>query len=133
MDKSENKDFELFKNAIDNMPDDIFRAKFDGGKVKTAPQRKTNKDTPFDHEIDLHGFTQKEALSILKTALTRAKGKRQKLLIITGRGKNSVDGHGVIREAVMRFFDKGGKLFIQNYRFADRKHGGDGAFEVLTK
>jgi len=130
-------DKELFIDAINNMPSDVMSAKYDGHNFCKKPNKKgRNKatvDAPFDRTIDLHGYTKSEALAVLRNTLTSARGKRQKILVITGRGNNSEERRGVIREAAINFLEKAGSLYIRRYRFASQKNGGDGALEIFTK
>ena len=126
-------DKKLFIEALNNLPDDILTAKYDGYLPRKKTQRKAAVESPFDKTIDLHGLTKPEALTVLRNTLSVAKGKRRKILVITGKGKNSEGGCGVIREAVLNFLSKAGSLFIREYKFASSKNGGDGAIEILTK
>ena len=126
-------DKELFIDAINNLPDDILTAKYDGYLPRKKLQRKHVPESPFDKKIDLHGLTKAEALAVLRNTLSLAKGKRRKILVITGKGNKSEGGCGVIREAVLNFLSKAGSLYIREYKFASGKDGGDGAIEILTK
>ena len=124
-------DMDLFREAINNMPDDILSAKFDGG----VREKKTNSSKSrkiFDETIDLHGMNKDEALDTLKTILIKARGTGKKILVITGRGNNSEDGFGVLRDAVRRYLNSEGSKYIREYCQAPQKHGGDGALIVLT-
>jgi len=127
------RDKELFIDALKNLPSDIINAKYGGYIHHKKEQSKTFDDSPFDKTVDLHGLTKREALVVLRNTLTSVRGKRHKILVITGRGNNSEGGHGVIREAVINFLEKAGSLFVREYRFASKKNGGDGALEILTK
>jgi DNA-nicking Smr family endonuclease len=127
------KDLEMFIDALNNLPADIQHAKYGGvipgeQKKKGPVQRKR-----FDKTIDLHGLTKHEALMVLHTTLRSSKGKSQRILIITGKGNHSQDGQGVIRESVRSFLMKAGSMYIREFRYAERLHGGDGAFDVITK
>ena len=124
---------DLFIDAINNLPDDVVRAKYEGYMPSKRPQQNVKLDAPYDKTVDLHGLTRKEALIILRNTLSTSKGKRLKILVITGRGNRSDGGIAVIREAVQNFLEKAGSLYIREYRTAPQKHGGDGAFEILTK
>ena len=126
-------DKELFINAINNLPDDILTAKYDGYRPRKKARRKDDPESPFDKTIDLHGLIKAEALTVLRNTLSIAKGKRRKILVITGKGNNSEGGCGVIREAVLNFLRKAGSIYIREYKFASGKNGGDGAIEILTK
>ena len=124
---------DIFMEAINNMPEDVMQAKYDSGIGSQSRPKQTRSHAPFDKTIDLHGCTKKEAITVLRNALSRAKGKRLKILVITGRGNNSECGISVLREAVNDYLDTAGSLYIRGFRLASPKNGGDGAFEIVTK
>lgn len=124
-------DMDLFLEAINNMPDDIHSAKFDGG----VREKKTHSSAPrkiFDEKIDLHGMTKEEALDTIQMRLNRARSTGKKILLITGHGINSEDGFGVIKDAVCRYLDNEGSRYIREYCHAPPKHVCVGALIVLT-
>lgn len=123
----------LFIDAINNLPDDIIRVKYDGHEPENKRRRKVTSVTLYDRTVDLHGFSRRSALSELRKVLSDSRGKRLKILVITGKGNNSCDGYGVIRNAVLRFLEKAGSLYVRDYGFASKKNGGDGAIEIFTK
>jgi len=125
---------DMFLDAIDNLPDDVMQAKYEGNMPKKTKRFKSiHEKTPFDKTIDLHGLTKIEAIGILRNILTHAKGKRLKILVITGKGIHSQDSYGIIREAVSNFLKKASPVYVSEYKYADQKYGGDGAFEIITK
>ena len=129
----ETNDIERFLEAIDNMPEDVMSAKYEGrAPSPRKPEKKKSSDT-YDKTLDLHGKTRREAITILGTTLSRCKGKRLRLLVITGRGNNSEGGQGVLREVVLNYLQRAGSLFVREFHFAPRKKGGDGAIEILTR
>ncbi len=133
MAESDKDDLELFMKALDNMPSDMYRAKFEGNSQQPKKAPVKAKTDGFDREIDLHGLKRQEAVTVLSVALKHSKGKGETILVITGRGNNSQEGISVIRQSVMSYLAGKGAKLIKDYRFADRKHGGDGAFIVRTK
>ena len=58
-------DMELFLEAINNMPDDIHRAKLDGGDREKKTNSSKSKKI-FNETIDLHGMSKDEALDTIK-------------------------------------------------------------------
>ena len=113
------------------MPDDVHSAKFDG----VVREKKTHSSKPkkiFDETIDLHGMNRDEALDAIQIILRRTRGTGKKILVITGRGNNSEDGFGVLKDAVRRYLNCKGSKYIREYCQAPPKHGGDGALIVLT-
>ena len=130
---ADNETSDAFLDALNNLPDDILRAKYGGEPLSASkPQSQKRKDH-FDRSIDLHGFTCDEAIVILKNTLMRANGCKRRLLIITGKGNNSDGGHGVIREAVLEYLRGEGSVYVRECNFAASKHGGSGSIEILTK
>ena len=126
------EDRELFRKALDNLPADIHSAKFGGAPPPRKPERSRPKPT-HDTVLDLHGLTRTEAVARLQTTLEITKGKRRRILVITGRGNRSEDGVGVLREAVARFLETSGSRYIREYGGAAPEFGGDGAFDIVTK
>jgi DNA-nicking Smr family endonuclease len=130
---TDSNDLDLFIDALNNLPDDIITAKYDGYIHPVRLRQKNIPEAPYDKTIDLHGLTKREALVVLQSTLTHSRGKQLKILVITGKGNKSEGGRGVIREAVQNFLDKAGSLYVREYRFASHKNGGDGAIEIVTK
>jgi len=81
-------------------------------------------------EIDLHGCTQKEALSYLNTFLEKCTiEKFNCVLIITGKGKGSPNRCSIIREAAIMSLRQ--KPQVLAYSTALQSDGGTGALYVL--
>ena len=124
-------DMDLFLDAINNMPDDVHSAKFDGF-IRGKKRHSSTPKKVFDIIIDLHGMKKYEALDKIRNILKRAQGKGQQILVITGRGNNSEDGVGVLRKAVRYYLDHEGSRLIRGYCPAPPKLGGDGALIIFT-
>jgi len=124
---------EIFIKAIDNLPDDIMSAKYEGAKPKERKLKPAVKKSVYDKVIDLHGYTKDNALKILMNSLANAKGKKLHMLVITGKGNHSENNDGILRQAVRVYLEKVGKIYITDYKTASPKDGGDGAFEIFTK
>lgn len=125
-------DRELFQKALDNLPSDIRSAKF-GGFTGPEKRRRDRSKPVHDIVLDLHGMTRKTALVRLENTLSLAKGKRRRILVITGRGNRSEYGIGVLRDEVARYLETAGARYIREFGFAASEYGGDGAFDLLTK
>lgn len=85
-----------------------------------------------DAKLDLHGMTQKQALSELNHFMKKqvARGTRL-LLVITGKGK---DMQGVLRQQLPGWLMTGEwKPHVLTIHPAHQKHGGDGATYVLLR
>ncbi len=126
------EDRRIFLEALENLPKDIRNAKYDGAPRSRGTARKTRSRSVYDIILDLHGNTRETALARLRNTLLRERGKYRRILIVTGRGNNSADGMGVLRDAVGRFLETEGAAFVREYGFAGPEHGGDGAYDILT-
>lgn len=123
-------DLDCFLEALDNLPDDIVSAKFDGAPPR-KPRSRKKKATSFDDTIDLHGMTADQALTALEYALNNRRGCGRTLLVITGRGNNSENGVAVLRDRVGLFLDKNCGRLVREYYQAPGRCGGDGAYIVI--
>ncbi|NTW22963.1 Smr/MutS family protein [Candidatus Falkowbacteria bacterium] len=81
-----------------------------------------------DAELDLHGYTQAEARSLLLELLDEARdcGYRR-LRIVTGKGLHSPDGVGVIKELVENMLTRAGHRFTEG-----KLNEGGGGVLVVT-
>jgi DNA-nicking Smr family endonuclease len=87
-----------------------------------------------DGALDLHGKTQEEAIRMVQNFLLVGHRQRlRRLLIITGRGRNSGEGGPVLREAVNRWLERNGARYVREYRPAPGRLGGDGAIWVVLR
>ena len=95
---------------------------------------KSGQYSPEAH-LDLHGFTTDQALIHLTLFLKDhyLSGKRC-LLIIPGRGKNSPQGKGVLREEVKAWLTRDPlKRVVLAFSTAQPQHGGAGALYILLR
>lgn len=80
-----------------------------------------------DAELDLHGYTQAEARSLLHEFLDEAEGEGyRRVRIVTGKGLHSPDGVGVIKELTETILSQAGHRFVE----AKMNDGGSGALIV---
>lgn len=126
-------DREIFLAALENLPDDLCRAKFDGARPEARKPRAVGPKKVHDAVIDLHGFTREEALSRLRYVFHRMRGRNWRILVITGRGNHSGDGVGVLRDAVVHFLETEGGAYIRDYGQASPEYGGSGALDIRGK
>jgi DNA-nicking Smr family endonuclease len=83
--------------------------------------------------LDLHGFSRSEARRRTAHFLENAVHHSYPLiLIITGWGKNS-SGEALLREEVTRFLRTDGAPLINEWGFAPKELGGDGALLVFPR
>ncbi len=133
--KSEAIKFE--KNA--GNPDFLFSSK--GEKYTEKPFKKqripikTRKLRPGfapDMELDLHGYTQKEAISEIEKVIEYCLHKDlDNLLIITGKGLNSRQEGGILRESVWKWLKSSKNELGFRYKWAPGFLGGKGAIIVF--
>ena len=85
--------------------------------------------------LDLHGMTSDEALMAVVDFVRRSytMGKRH-LLLVTGRGKNSPDGRGVLRDEVQLWLTREPlRRVVLAFVTAQPRDGGPGALYVLLR
>ncbi|USG61381.1 Smr/MutS family protein [Sneathiella marina] len=98
-----------------------------------------------DGKVDLHGMTQAEAHTRLRTFISAAQmqGKRC-VLVVTGKGSRGQktedaafmgsDRRGILREAVPKWLAAADmRRLVIDFRNAQPKHGGSGALYVLLR
>ena len=105
-------DLERFLRALDEIPDDVLSVKYDSNSRNVRQKRRSQRKgrTGYDLTIDLHGFTGDAALERVKGILRDAKGRRMKILVITGRGNNSEGNVPVIRDTICQYLAGAGNL-----------------------
>ncbi len=85
-----------------------------------------------DMELDLHGYTQKEAIQKIGRALAICHNKRlESLLIITGKGLNSDQEVGILRKTIWNRLKNNRKEMSFRFRWAPGFLGGKGAILVF--
>ncbi len=89
---------------------------------------------PIEAQLDLHGFTQEEALHELAKFLTESIEKSLRcLLVITGKG-TAREGGGVLRTLIPGWLAEGAyREWVLAAERAIPSHGGDGALYVLLR
>lgn len=89
----------------------------------------------FEAHLDLHGLNAVQAFDAL-VAFLRSSYQRglRNVLIIPGRGKNSPDGFGLLRDKVQEWFTQDPfKRVVLAFCTALPRHGGPGALYVLLR
>lgn len=106
------------------------------GGLKKTQQRKmdSGKFNP-DVTLDLHGMTLNQAFKALENAVLSAYTNQNRfLLVITGKGKNSILGSGALKRELPNWLSLShiaSKVIRASY--AAPKDGGEGAFYLLIK
>jgi len=103
------------------------------GLDRRSDERLRRGQMAIDGRIDLHGNTQQQAYSALRSyiASAQAEGKRC-ILVITGKGREG--GEGVLKRRVPQWLAEP-DIAAKILRFypAQKRHGGDGALYVLLR
>lgn len=101
---------------------------------KTLHKLRAGAFSPEAH-LDLHGMTVEQAFEAMKEFLREhyLRGHRC-LLLVTGRGRNSPDGRGVLRDKAQRWLTRDPfKRVVLAFVTALPRHGGPGALYVLIR
>ena len=95
-------------------------------------QRLSRERDPILARLDLHGFDQERARSILVAFLLRAQDEGSRaVLIITGKG---FLGDGILRRRAPEWLASPGlRTVVAGVSEAHRRHGGEGALYVALK
>ena len=90
---------------------------------------------PIDARIDLHGLTRSQAQQRFTHFLSGALAKEYRcLLVITGKGRHSEEGGGVLRQAVPLWLNQPAiRPSMLAFIEAQPRHGGSGALYLLLK
>lgn len=94
-----------------------------------APPRRS--EPRIDERLDLHGTTAEAAVRRLESFLLACRRRGLgTVLVITGRGRHSPGGVGVLRQRIDAWLRGPGAGFVAAYSPAPPRLGGDGAFLV---
>jgi len=105
------------------------------GVDKRTAERFIKGDMDIEARLDLHGLTREAA----HTALTRfirdaADRRRRMVLVITGKGRQSEEGAGILKAEVPRWLNEPGlRPLVLSFSYAQPRHGGEGALYVFLK
>lgn len=92
-----------------------------------------------DMVIDLHGYRQEAAHTLLERKIRQAHERRARIvLIVTGKGKSTTPWpetpRGILKEALPRWLDEPSlRPYIAALRPAHQRHGGLGAFYAILR
>lgn len=114
--------------------DEFIQASVKGLDPMVVNQLAAGQFSPETH-LDLHGLNASQAYETLLPYIKRCyhHGKRC-VLIIPGRGKNSPEGFGVLREKIQTWLTQAPfKHVVLAFTTAQQQHGGAGALYVLLR
>ena len=84
--------------------------------------------------LDLHGLSVKESLIMTERFVaTSFRAGISPIRIVYGKGLNSPEGRGVLREVIPRWCEKEGKNWIASYQREVDLKGGDGSILLYLK
>ena len=88
---------------------------------------------PVQSNLDLHGMVLEDAIDAVRVFIARCRAARERCaLVVTGKGKGSNGGRGVLCEEIPRWLSAvGADLGVDAYSSALRRDGGDGALYLL--
>jgi len=114
--------------------DEYIRAQVTGLDPKIMARLRAGSFSTEAH-LDLHGLNSDQAYGALLAFIRDSYlSDKRCLLLIPGRGKNSADGCGVLREKVQRWLTRDPfKRVVLAFCTALPKHGGAGALYVLLR
>lgn len=102
-----------------------------GPRRVRLPRRSTPR---VDRRLDLHGATVEEARHRLPAFLASSAASGAKtVLVVTGRGRNSPGGRGVLRASVETWLRRHGGDRVERWAEAPRPLGGEGAFVLWLR
>lgn len=105
------------------------------GVDKNTIRRLKKGQIPVQDHIDLHGLTQKEAEIRVREFLVKSQSRDlQCVLIVHGRGLNSLDSIPVLKERLPVWLNKGpARKIVKAFSSARPYDGGTGAIYVLLR
>ncbi len=91
------------------------------------PPPSPDAEPPVREVLDLHGFYLEEALEKVRShVIAAARSGMEQVRIVYGRGRHSPDGQPVLREEVQKLLQKELRPYVQRFKSAPRKQGGEG-------
>lgn len=120
-----------FANISYDQQSNIKDSEFDSGIQKKLERKIRQGQLPIDDRIDLHGYTQKQAIASLGEFLDRAVSAEFKLLVIIHGKGNRSGSEAILRPLVRHWLAQ--QSSILGWCPARPKHGGEGASYVYLR
>lgn len=120
--------------AIDIDEDKIYTARAPGVSKEMAKSLQKG-EIPPNKSIDLHGMTRQEAhQEVRRTLVSVRRDNHRCLKVVTGRGQNTPDGHGVLKEALPSWLTTAPlNAHVLAIVTAPGRLGGQGAYLILIR
>ncbi|WP_337996403.1 Smr/MutS family protein [Oleispirillum naphthae] len=105
------------------------------GVDKRTAERFKKGDMEIEARIDLHGLTREAAhIALTRFIQGSAAARRRMVLVITGKGRQSGEGEGILRAEVPRWLNEPAlRPLVLSFSYAQPRHGGEGALYVFLK
>jgi DNA-nicking Smr family endonuclease len=127
----------------DHRLEQVARSMVDLGPAQAARQglgrdlvsRLERGEFPVQSNLDLHGMVLEDAIDAVRIFIARCRAARERCaLVVTGKGRGSDGGRGVLCEEIPRWLSAVGvDLGVDAYSSALRRDGGDGALYLLLR
>ena len=133
------QDGDLMKQIFENLKDVPYK---ETSSIQSAEQNSIKKIRSStrdllkrpDDEIDLHGKTRDEAISIVQKFVIDCYQKNlRSALIITGKGHHSSEKEPVLKREVKFWLERNGDTYITDFQEAPPRFGGSGAIWLNFK
>jgi DNA-nicking Smr family endonuclease len=120
-----------FANISYDRQSDIKDSWFDSGIQKKLQRKIRQGQLPIEDRIDLHGYTQKQAIAALGEFLHQAVSAEFKMLVIIHGKGNRSGSEAILRPLVRHWLAQ--QSSILGWCPAQAKHGGEGASYVYLR
>jgi len=133
------RDGDLMKHIFENIKDMPRKETSNKHSAEQNSRKKSRLSTRNvlkrpDDEIDLHGKTRDEAISIVQKFVIDCYQKNlRSALIITGKGHHSSEKEPVLKREVKHWLEKNGDTYIVDFQEAPPRFGGSGAIWLNFK
>tara|TARA_B100000700_G_C14342156_1_gene533181 strand:+ start:44 stop:496 length:453 start_codon:yes stop_codon:yes gene_type:complete len=133
------QDNDLMKNIFENLEEVPFKETYPKQTAERTSRKKSRSTTRNllerpDDEIDLHGKTRDEAISIVQKFVFDCYQKNfRSALIITGKGHHSTEKEPVLKREVKLWLERNGDNYINDFQEAPPRFGGSGAIWLNFK
>lgn len=127
-------DRRMFLEALDEMESALPKDAEEERQNEGLRRVRSLKERQIGATLDLHGYTQDEALRLLAGFVAaQFAASAPVVMVITGKGLHSRGGTSVLKPAVEKWIKERGKRFIARYGEAPRAFGGRGAFVLYLR
>ena len=133
------QDCDLMEKIFENLKDVPYKETSSIQSAEQNSRKKIRSSTPDlrkrpEDEIDLHGKTRDEAISIVQKFVIDCYQKNlRSALIITGKGHHSSQKEPILKKEVKFWLERNGENYITDFQEAPPRFGGSGAIWLNFK